>query len=363
MIDSKRRRGFTLIELLVVIAIIAILVAILLPAVQQAREAARRSQCKNNLKQIGLALFNYEDVYGGFPFGGYTAFGHNGGANFGGNWESYGWGAYILPYMDEAGLYEELDVSNRHLWEVLDSGAKGRKLAQTYLPKYKCPSSEWDKLMTGRVNGNTGRHFNGNSTWSAGTADDNFRVAGSNYVGVAGLWDINTPYRNTGGLAEERRDNNGILHINSFTKLRDITDGPSNTFLVGEREENCDMAAWIGNRNPRGSGSQGADYTMGRVSSTINFTNASGQGTGGWDGCREGFSSDHAGGAQFVMADGRVVFVSDTIQSNVNTSDTVLQTRVSTNNVAFSLRQADRDAIGVFQKLGIKDDGEPVGEF
>eukprot|EP01025_Chloroclados_australasicus_P048945 TRINITY_DN55553_c0_g1_i1.p1 TRINITY_DN55553_c0_g1~~TRINITY_DN55553_c0_g1_i1.p1 ORF type:complete len:106 (+),score=20.21 TRINITY_DN55553_c0_g1_i1:27-320(+) len=91
---------------------------------------------------------------------------------------------------------------------------EGRALAQTHISKYQCPSSEWDQLMTGRQNGNTGRHFNGFGVPDTGGGLGNdFRVAGSNYVGVAGLWDINTPFRNTGGLAEERRPNNGILSI------------------------------------------------------------------------------------------------------------------------------------------------------
>src|SRR6056297_1430612 len=98
---NSRLRGFTLIELLVVIAIIAVLVALLLPAVQQAREAARRSSCKNNLKQIGLALHNYHDTYGMFPIGAQNRLGSVGpdsnGNTGAANYESWGWGASILP--------------------------------------------------------------------------------------------------------------------------------------------------------------------------------------------------------------------------------------------------------------------------
>src|SRR5271156_6169116 len=105
-----RRKGFTLIELLVVIAIIAVLIALLLPAVQQAREAARRTQCKNNLKQMGLAMYNYLDVYQSFPPGylGYSA--GNGGScstldNYAQRGQGWGWGCYLLPYLDQGNLY------------------------------------------------------------------------------------------------------------------------------------------------------------------------------------------------------------------------------------------------------------------
>src|SRR5471032_2054494 len=107
--DFMRRRGFTLIELLVVIAIIAVLIALLLPAVQQAREAARRTQCKNNLKQLGLAMYNYEGTYGKFPFASFVPWGRIGKddchmdytGQFGPNW-----GVAILPYIEQASLYQ-----------------------------------------------------------------------------------------------------------------------------------------------------------------------------------------------------------------------------------------------------------------
>src|SRR5215813_2046814 len=113
MMRVRRRSGFTLIELLVVIAIIAVLIGLLLPAVQQAREAARRSQCKNNLKQMGLAMHNYHDVYQCFPPGylGYPA--GNGGScatinNTTQRGQGWGWGAFLLPYLDQGNLYNLL---------------------------------------------------------------------------------------------------------------------------------------------------------------------------------------------------------------------------------------------------------------
>ena len=133
MKTHPRKRGFTLIELLVVIAIIAVLIALLLPAVQQAREAARRSTCKNNLKQIGLALHNYHDIYKMFPIGAQerpAAYGADANGNTGpGNYESWGWAASMLPQIDQAPLFDSMDVSNRTLSEVCVLAAAGNQQA------------------------------------------------------------------------------------------------------------------------------------------------------------------------------------------------------------------------------------------
>ena len=370
MTTRNRRRGFTLIELLVVIAIIAILVAILLPAVQQAREAARRSQCKNNLKQIGLALMNYESTHQCFPMGGLCEFWLNGagdplpGNGGGGNQEAWGWGAYILPELEEQGLFDSLGVQDNRLSEVL-ADAQLRPYTQTPLPVFKCPSDPSGELMegVGGLNGGNGRHFNGFGMPDTGAGLGNdFRVSASNYIAVAGIYDINTPFRIQGGVAAERNPNNGMMFINSAVKIRDVTDGMSNTFLVGERDRDCLMGAWVGNRNPRGSGQQGADYTMGRVSAEPNRKNATtGLYTGGWRGCTESFSSEHPGGLQFVMGDGRVVFISDNIQSNVFGAG--LAAQLDDGNRAYRLTPGLVNIMGVYQKLGVIDDGGLIGEY
>ncbi len=272
---SARRRGFTLIELLVVIAIIAILIALLLPAVQQAREAARRSSCKSNLKQIGVALHNYHDVHGSLPIGALDQ---------GANNEAWGWGASILPQVEQSPLFENLGVTRRTLRQVLADGTD-RNLTRTVLTVYKCPSdTSGDRLED--------RDFDGNG------APTGWTVAASNYVGVAGNNDVETI------------NNDGVLFRNSSVKFRDITDGLSNTFAVGEREEFCKAAAWVGNRNPTGSGWKGPDYTTGHTGEgrVINGTT-----TASNDTCTESFSSKHTGGAQFVLADGSVKFVSENI--------------------------------------------------
>ncbi|MEZ6049772.1 MAG: DUF1559 domain-containing protein [Planctomycetaceae bacterium] len=110
-LQQPRNRGFTLIELLVVIAIIAILIALLLPAVQQAREAARRTQCKNNMKQIGLAFHNYHDVYGQFPLGDMLHVSASGAGplTVTGVIQSHPWSYSLLPYLDQGNVYNQID--------------------------------------------------------------------------------------------------------------------------------------------------------------------------------------------------------------------------------------------------------------
>jgi prepilin-type N-terminal cleavage/methylation domain-containing protein len=132
------RKGFTLIELLVVIAIIAVLVSLLLPAVQQAREAARRTQCKNNLKQIGLALHNYADTFSRFPLPSLMWGNLLGGGGVGGTQTSNVWSLAILPYMDQANVYNQYNFS-RSAWDPANTVA-----GQSKLPAYLCPSTPRD---------------------------------------------------------------------------------------------------------------------------------------------------------------------------------------------------------------------------
>lgn len=330
---NRRKRGFTLIELLVVIAIIAILIALLLPAVQQAREAARRTQCKNNLKQIGLALHNYHDVFLTFPIGAQVA---------GANEEMWGWGASILPQIEQQNLYNELGVSSQRLRNVLADPVL-RLVLQTPLPAFICPSDPGGELMDGgRLNGGSGRNMRGN-----GGAPGGFRVAKSNYIGNCGYNDVN------------RQNNNGkrgVFHVGDNYKIRDIVDGTSNTIAVGERTTFCASGTWSGNRNPTGGGPQGADYTLGRVSVPINV----GDNRNHW--CTEGFDSTHTGGAQFLLCDGSVHFISENIDYNLHINAT---DRVRDGNGPNRTGWSDNvtSQLGIYQKLGIRDDGEVLGEF
>jgi prepilin-type N-terminal cleavage/methylation domain-containing protein len=191
---STRRRGFTLIELLVVIAIIAALIALLLPAVQQAREAARRSQCKNNLKQIGLALHNYLDAHSTFPPSYCVVPGVT--TTVGGQWSAF---ARILPYLDQANTQNLIDWGSGYAAQV--------SVATARIPTYLCPSEPNDMM---RINPSTGIA----------------RDYPSNYVVNFGTWKVYDPSNGTGG--------DGAFFPNSKMRPANFTDGMSNTLCASE---------------------------------------------------------------------------------------------------------------------------------
>lgn len=338
------RRGFTLIELLVVIAIIAILIALLLPAVQQAREAARRSQCKNNLKQLGLALHNYHDVHNTFPQG--TSVTWNGN-NVVGNEGAWGWTVAIMPFIDQAPLFNNLDVNNRRLFDVIQAiGANNSVLDQTFppLPAFQCPSdSAGERLETARRN-----QFD---TAGIGTG---WKPPASNYIGMHG--GIQADLQVPDNLND--RKPGGVLYTGSKVKFRDIKDGTSNTIAVGERNEFCGAGSWLGARNAAGGGTHGNDYHLGRIWRPINFAQ-----NGGEDNCTDGFSSAHEGGAQFLMCDGAVRFISENIDFN-NSTITSVNGGNEGNAVNYNgLSAADKNLLGTFQRLSLKKDDLVVGEF
>jgi prepilin-type N-terminal cleavage/methylation domain-containing protein/prepilin-type processing-associated H-X9-DG protein len=303
----KRRQGFTLIELLVVIAIIAILIALLLPAVQQAREAARRSTCKNNLKQIGLALHNYHDTYGTFP----PASVRRKGATT--EWETsmISWQARILAFMDQAPLYNQID------WSI-EPGRTGSNTAamKHELPAYRCPSDPGNR-------GKTGQSGYGPTNYVTSTANTGGYAAGGG------------TYQNNG---------RSVMFLNSMTKMRDIEDGSSNTMIASE----CVVAHPYAGVNATGTTCTGTanqklrgySWFYGREMWAWSYTTLVGpntkllecaQSTGGT--ALLGAHSKHVGGVHTLFCDGRVQFISE----NIN--------------------------LGTWQNLGNKADGNIIGEY
>lgn len=342
-------RGFTLIELLVVIAIIAILIALLLPAVQQAREAARRTQCRNNLHNIGLALHNYVDVHGSFPSGTSATYDTNNITALP-NFESWGWPALILPYLDQAAVHNQLDVTGRSLLAAIEAvfaagGNSAMDAAFPPMPVFQCPS---DRTGPRLQNGMVRTHFNG----LANGPDNSWRPPTLNYPGNHGgiAGDLRVPDDTTD------RHPYGILYTGSAVKMRDIIDGSSNTFLVGEREYRCGAGTWLGARNPDGNGTHGNDYHLARLRMPINDPINTGN-----DRCTDGFSSAHEGGAFFLMADGGVRFISENIDfNNAGAPERDSNGIIWPGDVGGA---GGVNNLGTYQRLGMRQDGLPVSDF
>src|SRR5689334_21083210 len=202
-----RKRGFTLIELLVVIAIIGVLVSLLLPAVQQAREAARRTQCKNNLKQWGLAIHNYHDVHGVFPPGACSISGGRGASMY----------PMMFPYLDQAPLYNQLNF-----FVPMYNDARNVPMTYTIIPAFICPTSTASPIY----------NYNG------GTTTIYQQHAMTDYVGIAGSDDPNQPNSAAGSAGWLSAGGcfamSGRWGRAAKIGVRDISDGTSNVYGVGE---------------------------------------------------------------------------------------------------------------------------------
>ncbi len=305
----RASRGFTLIELLVVIAIIAILVALLLPGVQQAREAARRTQCKNNLKQIGLALHNYHDTYNGFPIG----------TNFSvgtiGNTFGVSWWVGLLPYIEQAPMFNMLATSGTHTGTIATTNGGTNTGYAINAPVIDgksislmlCPSSPLPEF---------------------GQPHNEHSIIRPQYVGISGAVNgtegfVNSPTNrqwanHQGGIAS----NGGVLVALRSTRIRDITDGTSNTMVVGEQSNwGWDAAGnkvqinnWQGfmcGINQSVIPFNGRPFNLTAVRYAINSPNIPLPGVHNNDGPNNGIFSAHVGGAQILLSDGAVRFLSE----------------------------------------------------
>ncbi len=322
LIEKKpnRWRGFTLIELLVVIAIIAVLIALLLPAVQQAREAARRTQCKNNLKQYGLALANYHDVNLMFPIGG------TGGCCA--LPPALGFQARILPYFDQAPLYNQINFSSQAA--PYDKLADGKQVIAHSFPMAVCPSD-----------GDTSIAPDGNG------------VCQTNYDGSLGSQgnvsvDSNcNPYQVYAFQLENNGDGLDIGQLSGMgsrdgpsIRIRDVTDGTSTVIHMGEVLPACNDHSSGGLWHSNGMGNYHSstivpinDFTTCSFASTSQKRIPACTNWNNWN-ISWGFRSRHVGGAHFLFADGSVHFISENI-----------------------------DHKNTYQRLGGRADGNVVGDF
>jgi len=283
----RTRRGFTLVELLVVIAIIGILIALLLPAVQAAREAARRLQCANHLKQLGLALHNYHTAHQTLPPGGVTS-----------NGLSYV--VMLLPYLEQKSLYDQFNFDAGQWWIVPNgsSSESNGKIEHSLnkLPMIQCPSSNEERSNLTNYGERIPPNENGVDPFT------------THYYGIAGPLGTNPTtgdeYKSEGATTFGVQATEGVLYKDSRVRFEHIKDGTSNTFALGEISWHGYRAyrTWI-----RGSTLNGeAMGSCKNVRSPINagLTYSFNDGT---------FGSQHPGGTQFALCDGSVTFVSESV--------------------------------------------------
>jgi prepilin-type N-terminal cleavage/methylation domain-containing protein/prepilin-type processing-associated H-X9-DG protein len=305
MMSLRIRKGFTLIELLVVIAIIAVLIGLLVPAVQKVRESASRLQCANNLKQVGLALHNYHDTMGSFPEGTTTS------------WDSHfywSWMARAMPFIEQDNLWRASNdyfaqTGNMYIWGPDPATNTINPGLGTVVKTYSCPSDS--RTLQATIN----------------SGDGPVKIA---YCGLVGVSGAGTPITTSPPPGGGQNYFNGILLPDQKTKMADITDGTSNTLMVGERPPSSDLVygwefAGAGYYNPNLNPSQAGvgDVLLGALEADYAF-NISDPATNVQ--CAQTFVgfqpgqvrqycdqvhwwSFHTGGANFVFGDGSVHFI------------------------------------------------------
>ncbi len=370
----RRRPGFTLIELLVVIAIIAVLIALLLPAVQAAREAARRAQCTNNLKQLALAANNYESSNGSFPGGSYSNY--NGGAPSSGCVpgavpckypENFSCFVRMLPFTEQSAMYNAVNFS------FTSSNIQNITIAGVKLSALTCPSDSNLNPITIATT-TPGTSFNQVFPTPAGTWLQYF----SSYAGCTGTFDNGgyTTYYDTtkaAGCASQKSQFDGVIYNDSTTRIADITDGTSNTFLFGEH---CHAnllvydSAYGGSDNSWQSGRWydclfGTMYPLNLqvppTSSPLSATSVLGKGNYYYPTLA---TSLHAGGGNFAFCDGSVRFVKNSINSWQTTVQTTLHTSFipagsSFDSSCYVWNKGSAQA-GVYQALSTRGSGEVI---
>lgn len=271
---SRGRNGFTLIELLVVVAIIGILIGLMIPAVQRMRESMFRAQCANNLKEIGLALHNYEGANKTLPAG-YVSAVDAKGNDLGPGW---GWASLILPMMDQQSLFDQIQFK-KPIEDAVNATPRVKGLVGYRCPSDRMPAPIW-----------TARKYDAAGNPVADICD----LAAANYIGVFGVGEP--------GVAGD-----GLFFRNSAIRTKEILDGASNTLAIGERASSLANATWVGAVTgaelfPGNS----SNFVLGHTGKMANPATPSES---------NNFSSDHPVGVNFLFADGRVLFLTGTMSA------------------------------------------------
>ncbi len=338
---NRHRHGFTLMEFLVVVAVIVILLAIVLPGIHQARESARKTQCQNNLKLIGLAIHNYHDAYYLFPIG------HQYMGTFDGDIDSdrggsgFSWGWSLLPFTDAGGLFNQFNpeqqVAESRFETSPGSGIYNADLCRKVLHYYRCPS---DRMPTNRTDGAI-----------IGSATSSYQGNSSSYNGYQVTWDKNYKemmYRRNGIF--------GRTNAGGARNMRDILDGSSNTIAVAEtrwdmQKNGTNRSRWYGAQEKNGlTGAQGATNALCVQGEwPLNWTEAQGNPQP-----NRTAGSAHKGGANFLFCDGSVKFISDQIE----------HTATPWINVCNRFdRPNDWKGYGLYQRLFSRNDQDPVNTW
>jgi len=309
--NFTRRRGFTLIELLVVIAIIAILIALLLPAVQQAREAARQTQCRSHLREIGIALHNYYDQYMVYPPGYISADVTKEDGVDAETGPGFSWAVMLLPFLEQPAVYNSLDLHQSSL------APENLQAAITKLDILLCPSDSAEDPFEVQD--------------SAGTVLAT--IAPTNYVGVYGYGSVTmAPGKGT-----------GMFYRNSSVRMRDISDGATYTLAVGERTKKLTNSTWYaaipGAKVNAGMAmmpmmTEGSGHlVLGHVGQAAMMSMPAMEHTPNASGHIVNFWSTHEGGTHFLLCDGSVRFMGENLDYQT------------------------------YKAFGIRDDGEVVNQF
>lgn len=321
MSEKIRHKGFTAIEFLSSVGIIFVLITILLPAILRTRDAARASQCLNNLKQLSLAMHNYHDANQTFPPGYISIMGIKGNEQE----NEWGWGAFLLPYLDQSPLFQQIDFSTSVSGLSTSSPdvpytmtkASNSATAQTYLPAFRCPMDEAFEKKT-------------KSLAPAGS---------STYSGVSGIHWMDLPCATVVEklnptslelLAEPCQPNEGAFFLNSHVRMKDIRDGSSQTMFLAETSNRMDYPiqafsseryrspiVWGGTNWASVVNPLAQDHVLTATLEGLNQADPSG--------FSPGINSWHRGGAHAAFADGSIRFLSENIDSNSSAPYGVLQ--------------------------------------